>query len=218
MLGIVVADGELAPQDAAMLAAADLVVAANGGARWLEAHGWQPHLVVGDLDSLGERDVARFSEGGVRIRRQPAEKDASDTELAVEEALAAGADRIVLLGAVGGRRLDHELANLLLLIDPALAAHDLRVVRGGTLVRGLRGAASLSLEAQVGDTVTLLPVGGNALGVWTNGLRYPVHGETLAMGRSRGLSNEVTEAPASVRLETGSLLVIEIWNTLEGAQ
>jgi thiamine pyrophosphokinase len=216
MLAVVVADGEPAPDDALLARGADLVVAADGGARWLAAHGIQPQLVVGDLDSLDESEVERLQASGTRVDRHPRAKDASDTELALEAALAAGADRITLVGGLVGGRLDHQLANLMLLVDPALARVDLRVVRGATLVRGITGANSLAIEAGLGEVVTLLPIGGDATGVSTAGLRYALDDESLVMGRSRGLSNEVVETPASVSLRAGSLLVIEIGSSMEG--
>lgn len=218
MLAIVVADGEPDPTDAALLAAADLIVAADGGARWIEEQGAVPGLIVGDLDSLDAAIAERLATAGSRIERHPVDKDASDTELATGAALAAGANRVVILGAMRGPRLDHELANLLLLADPSLAGHDVRIVRGPTQVRAIAGGETLALEGRVGDTVSLLPVGGDAIGVTTRGLRYPLDGETLSLGASRGLSNEVEEMPASVRLEIGSLLVVETRQTLEGEQ
>jgi thiamine pyrophosphokinase len=215
MLAVVVADGDPAPEDVRLARDADLLIAADGGARWLQGLGVTAHLVVGDLDSLDAEAIARLDAAGTRIERHPADKDASDTELAVDAALKSGADRIVLLGAVGGRRLDHELANLLLLADPALNA-DVRLQRSSTSVRVLRGPASLALDAHIGATVTLLPIGGDALGLTTRGLRYELRDEPLVMGRSRGLSNVVTQQPASVSLRAGTLLVIEIGNQKEG--
>ena len=213
---MVVADGEPAPEDAALARDAVLVVAADGGARWLAAQGLRPHMLVGDLDSLDRHDIERLQGSGARVISHPAEKDASDTELAVQAAIAAGADRIVLLGALGGSRLDHELANVMLLVEPALSPVEIRLQRGTTLVRCISGAHSLAIEAGVGATVTLLPLGGDAIGVSTEGLNYPLQEETLVMGRSRGLSNVVVEQPASVSVRAGSLLVIEIGNKMEG--
>jgi thiamine pyrophosphokinase len=218
VLAVVVADGEPAPEDAEVAREADLLVAADGGARWLESVGVRPHLVVGDLDSLDDRQVERLTASGTRVSRHRAEKDASDTELAVAEAIAAGADRIVLLGAFGGSRLDHELANVMLLVDPAFAGLDLGLRRGATLVRSIRGPGSLAIEAGAGETVTLLPAGGDAVGVTTRGFTYALDEETLVMGRSRGLSNVVIEPPASVSIRAGSMLVIEIGNRMEGAR
>jgi thiamine pyrophosphokinase len=86
---------------------------------------------------------------------------------------------------------------------------NLRVVHGGTVVRAVHGGGGLSLLGAIGDLVSLLPIGGGAEGVRTVGLRFPLGGESLALGPSRGLSNVVVDHPASVSLERGTLLVVE---------
>ena len=210
MRAVLVASGEADAADVRWLADADRVVAVDGGTAWLASVGRRPDLVVGDLDSADPALIAALDAAGVPIERHAVAKDASDTELAVAGVLAAGADEIVILGALAGPRLDHQLANLMLLADPQLSGvPDLRIVRGGTLVRALHAGASLALEGASGDIVTLLPIGGDAVGVRTAGLRYPLNGQTLSIGRSRGLSNVVVEPPASVSLEGGSVLVVE---------
>lgn len=211
MKAVVVAGGEAVPGDAALLRDADLVIAADGGAAFLDSLGRVPDLLIGDLDSADSTLVERLIAAGVAVERHPAAKDATDAELAIDRALSSGARRVTVIGAFAGDRLDHELANLLLLADPAWASRleELRMVRGGTLARAVHGPGQLALEAGEGDTVSLLPVGGDARGVRTGGLEYPLEGETLGMGRSRGLSNVVVRPPASVALEAGVLLVIE---------
>ena len=204
----VVASGDLADGDERWLDDAT-VVAADGGAVSLDRLGRAPDRLVGDLDSIPEELLARLVGADVVIERHPADKEASDTELAIEAALVAGATQIVLLGATGGARLDHELANVLLLADPALAGRDVRIVHGPTTVRVLHDGGRLTLDGVAGDLVTLLPVGGDATGVGIDGVRWPLAGATLNVGRSRGLSNEVTTPPASVSLERGTLLVVE---------
>lgn len=209
MKAVVVAGGELDPTDVAQIDAADLVVAADAGAALLEAAGRRPDLVVGDLDSTDPALIARLEAAGVPVERHAVEKDASDAELAIERAIAAAADEVVLLGALGGLRLDHALANVLLVTEPAWREVRLRLVRGPTSVQALHGGDSVRLVGAAGDLVTLLPVAGEAVGVRTSGLRWPLAGETLRPGRSRGLSNEVVAADASVQLERGVLLVVE---------
>lgn len=206
---VVVASGALAPSDAAWLEAADLLIAADGGAVWLDRLGRRPDLVVGDLDSAAPALVERLAASGARVVRHPVDKDASDLELALEAGFEAGASALVILGAMGGERIDHALANLLLLADPALAGRDVCAVHGATRVRAIHPGALMPLSGAVGELVTLLPVGGDARGVTTRGLRWPLEGATLRMGRSRGLSNEITVDPASVRLSNGTLLAIE---------
>ncbi|MEJ7801786.1 MAG: thiamine diphosphokinase [Candidatus Limnocylindria bacterium] len=206
---VVVASGELDASDAAWLEDADLVIAADGGANSLDRLGMRPNLLVGDLDSIDLLLLDRLEAGGTRVERHPIDKEASDTELAVAAAFDAGASAVVVLGAMGGARIDHEIANLLLLADASLAGRDVRAARGGTHVRALHVGERIHLSGSVGDLVTLLSVGGTADGVTTEGLRWPLVEATLEMGRSRGLSNEIIAAPASVRIGNGTLLVVE---------
>jgi thiamine pyrophosphokinase len=206
---IVVAGGDAIPGDAAQLAEAEILIAADSGAAWLASHGATPDLVIGDMDSLDPALLGQLSSQGVAVERHSGEKDESDAELALARAIADGADQVVILGGLGGERLDHELANLLLLVDRRWDGVDLRMVHGPTTVRALHGGRRRDLDGAPGDLVTLLPVGGDAAGVTTTGLRFPLRSETLHLGRSRGLSNEVEEAPASVSLDGGTLLVIE---------
>ena len=211
---VVVASGALAPGDETWLDGADAVIAADGGATILDRLGLRPDRLVGDLDSVDVALAGRLAGAGVPVDRHPVDKEASDTELAVRTALARGADGIDLLGATGGDRLDHELANLLLLADPALADVEIRAVVGPTSIRVLRGGETLALHGAVGDVVTLLPVGGDARGVTTSGLRWPLDAATLPLGSTRGLSNVVVAA-ASVSLTDGVLLVVERRNSKE---
>jgi thiamine pyrophosphokinase len=207
---VIVAHGEPDPRDAVQLDDAELVIAADGGALWLDSLGIRPHRLVGDLDSVEASLVERLAAAGTTIDRHPAEKDESDTELAVRCAIDGGADEIVLVAALAGGRLDHEVANVLLLAHPTLRGRDVRLVRGATTVRVARDGERLGLTGRAGDLVTLLALGGDADGVTTGGLRYPLRGETLLLGSSRGVSNEVLEPPASVAIERGTLLVIEV--------
>jgi thiamine pyrophosphokinase len=207
MRAVVVAHGDVLPADKSVFREGDFVVAADGGAFALERWHLLPHLVVGDMDSLGQTGVERLARQGIAVAKFPQEKDESDLELAVTQAIAAGATEIVLLGALGGTRLDHEAANLLLLADPSYDGVSIEARRGAFRVRAVRGPGSRSLDEPAGTLVTLLPVAADAEGVRTDGLRYPLADETLVFGRSRGLSNEIVSHPASVALRRGALLV-----------
>src|SRR6267143_2728376 len=209
MRAVVVAHGDVLPSDRAVIDEKDFVVAADGGALALERWKLLPHLVVGDMDSLGDAGVERFARKGIPVTKFPAAKDESDLELAIAQAIAAGATEIVLLGALGGERLDHEAANLLLLADPGYDGVRIEARRGALRIRAVRGKGSLALAGPVGAIVTLLPVNGDAGGITTEGLRYALRDETLRFGRARGLSNEIASLPARVSLDTGTLLVFE---------
>jgi thiamine pyrophosphokinase len=197
----------------------DLVVAADAGALLAEPLGLHLDLIVGDGDSLGEAATAEFEARGVAVERSPADKDASDTELALLAAASRGATEVIVLGAFGGR-LDHALANVWILAHPALAGQAVSLLDGRTRLRLLsaagpdedRAPVGLDLANRPGGLVTLLPFDGPATGVTTAGLRWPLVEATLPSGFSRGLSNEILppdgQAPR-VELGGGHLIVIE---------
>ena len=197
----------------------DYVIAADAGALLAGPLGLTLDLVVGDGDSLGEPALAEIARTGVAIERSPADKDASDTELALIAAASRGATEVIVLGAFGGR-LDHELANIWILAHPALAGRAVMLLDGRQRVRLLSaGEAGLDLAPRVGDLVTLLPFDGPATNVTTSGLRWALTGATLAGGYSLGLSNEIVGPPggaARVELGGGRLIVIE--TSLLGSQ
>lgn len=219
---LVVADGDV-PARAALDAAwpgwddgIEGVIAADGGLARARAIGLEPTLLVGDLDSLDPSLVAAAEASGLPIRRSPAAKDESDAELALLAALDEGATRVTVLGAFGGPRLDHALANVWLLAHPALAGIDAVLLDARTRATLLSAPGPHGqpvrrpLPGRPGATISLLPFGGDATGVTTHGLRYPLRDEPLPSGPARGLSN-VREAPdAAVTLRAGRLLVIEI--------
>lgn len=204
-----IAHGDVDPRDRQQLQGADLVVAADGGTLALEGWHLVPSAIVGDLDSLGMERALEYGARGVTVVPFAPEKDNSDLELTIAHAIEAKADDIVLLGIFGGARFDHELANALLLAADGYRGLRMRAVQGDATVRALHGGGQLELEGAAGDLVTLLAVHGDAEGVRTQGLRYPLAGETLRFGAARGLSNVVMSQGASVACDRGVLLVIE---------
>lgn len=209
MKAVIVAHGDVDPRDRAELENADVIVAADGGTLALERWGVLPQAIVGDLDSLGMERAVEYGGRGVAVVPYSPEKDESDLELAITYAIEAKADEIVLLGVFGGTRFDHEVANTLLIAATAYRGKRLRAVYGDTTVRVVHGGEQLELGGAPGDLVTLLAAGGDAEGVRTHRLRYPLAGETLFFGAARGLSNVVVSEGASVTCERGAVLVIE---------
>ncbi len=204
----VVLNGDSVPGDVAHVTGTDLVVAADGGANWLARVGIRADLVVGDLDSIDAALSAALQASGATFERHPPDKDASDGELALRAAWARGASQVVVVGGLGAR-LDHELTNLGLLAANRPPGSDVRLVRGRTTVRLVRPGDPWLGSGVVGETVSLVPYPA-ARGVTTRGLRYPLRAEDLLVGTSRGLSNVVIEPPATVSVEEGMLLAIEI--------
>jgi thiamine pyrophosphokinase len=205
---VVFANGELGESDEELrrwLEGADLYVAANGGTRAALRAGVTPAHVIGDLDSLSEELRQQLATAGTQFHVAPAAKDETDLELALAWAAdQPGCEQIVVMGAFGGRP-DQELANLLLLALPALAGLSVLMVKGSWTVQLLRGEDSVDLEGQPGDRLSLIPLGGSAAGVSTQGLAFPLHDEVLAFGRGRGVSNHLDAVRATIRLRDGWL-------------
>ena len=182
------------------------VIAADSGVEHALLLGLSVHRVVGDFDSASPTALAAASAAGASLERHPAAKDATDLELALDAALELGARRIHVLGGHGGR-LDHLLANLLLLARPQHADVTVSAQMGAARVAVVRDTAML--RGPVGDLVTLLPIHGPARGVTTSGLLYPLAGEDLHDGTTRGVSNELIGDRATVALTAGVLVAIQ---------
>ena len=216
---LVVADGDLparASLDASWpgwAAGIDVVVAADGGALGAERLGFPIDLVVGDGDSLVESDLERLATAGVEVRRSPADKDESDTELAVLAAIERGAAWIVIVGALGGQRVDHAIANVSLLALRALGDRPCSILDETARIRLLAGPCEMDIEGPPGGLVSLLPLG-DVDGVTTEGFVYPLHDERLPMGPARGLSNVRTTSRSRIAVRSGRLLLVESPATL----
>lgn len=191
----------------------DLVVAADGGARHAAALGRRIDRWVGDGDSLGAAGLAELRAAGVPVALAPVEKDESDTELAMAVAIEAAAGRVTILGALGGARVDHSLANVWLLAHPGLERRPTCLLDAAARIR-LLAAGSHALGGRVGDLVSLFPFGGDATGLTTQGLRYRLADDRLRLGSTRGLSNVRDAAGASLIVGSGRVLVVEIAATL----
>lgn len=212
MRAIIIASGQTGEADRAgawrkTIRDQDLIIGADGGAARALGWGLVPHLVLGDMDSLADGERARLESLGCRFVVHPRAKDETDLELALTYAAGQGAKEIVILGALGGR-LDHTLANLLLLTLPDLEKLPVCIVGGDEEIRLVRSGGTVALEGKPGDLISLLPLGGDARGVTTRGLTWMLRGDTLHFGFSRGVSNEMTGTTAHVEVERGYLLVV----------
>ncbi len=190
-----------------LLERADLLIAADGGGNALFAAGLTPDLVIGDLDSLAPEAAKAFAAAGATILRYPIEKNETDLELALLAATARCADPIDVLGAIGGR-WDQGLSNVALLALPELEGRRVRLLDVDQEAYLARGETQIA--GAVGDTISLLPIGGPARGITTRGLYYALEEDELRFERSRGISNVIVQTPAAVLVREGMLLVVRV--------
>lgn len=204
---VVVAGGARSQrQNAPRLTPGSHVIGADSGIDHALALGYPVHQAIGDFDSVSADGLAQVERWGATVTRHPEAKDATDLELAIDAARSLRPRRLVVVGGQGGR-LDHLLANLALLAHAALAGIEVEGHLGDALVTPVHDWVELAGER--GSVVSLLPMHGPALGVTTDGLRYPLRGEDLPAGTSRGMSNELMGERATVTLGDGVLLAIQ---------
>jgi thiamine pyrophosphokinase len=201
-------DANDGPMVRAVLASAPdaWVIAADGGARWAKVFGLAVHAVLGDMDSLDPQEIAALEGQGAGIQRYPEEKNETDLELALTHAAAGGARWIRVIGGIGDR-LDQTLSNVYLLALPVLRGLDVRLLAGKQEAWLLYPGENV-VQGAAGDTVSLLPISGEARGIRTENLYYPLHDETLAFGPARGVSNVMQTEQARVWLTDGVLLAV----------
>lgn len=204
MHALIFANGELDLPPSG-LPPADLRIAADGGSRHCRSLGVYPHVLIGDLDSLEPALQADLQAHGVQLHAHPARKNETDFELALLHALAAGASRASVVGGLG-RRWDHSLANLLLAADPRFANLPITFLHGPQQLFPIRTQADL--QAPLGSRVSLIPLAGDAQGVSTHGLEYPLAQDVIPFGSSRGVSNVMAAAEATITLQGGLLLCV----------
>jgi len=209
MRAIIIANGQIHDSDfyRSQVIPTDLVICADGGANNALALGLQPDVVIGDLDSLDDDLHARLEKTHCQFVTHPAGKDETDLELALKYAVEQGVGEVLILGALG-ERLDHTLANILLLTLPELHSVRARILHGRQEAFLIRDETLI--EGQVGDTLSLLPLTEEVTGIYTQGLEYPLENDTFYLGPTRGVSNVLTAPQARVRVGQGLLLAVII--------
>lgn len=184
---------------------ADFIICADGGAVHLKRMGIFPDVLAGDFDSIDNELFQYYAQKSVEIIKYPVEKDMTDTELAVEAAVERGYRDIVIIGGTG-TRLDHTLSNIFLLKKMLDRGVKGRVVNEQNEIFLI--SDSVEIMAREGYNLTLLPVTEKVEGITTEGLYYPLRGETIEMGSSRGVSNQFVADKAQVSITSGILAVI----------
>ena len=185
---------------------ADLVIAADSGLAAFDAAGLEPDLLVGDMDSV-PADVLEKYAGRIPEHRLNCIKDDTDGVDALDMAIARGAEKIKLLGALGGR-LDHALANVMLLVRAHRKGAKAEILSESVRISRVDGYASLS--GAKGDTVSLLPLG-RAEGVTLKGFFYPLDQAALESDYPLGISNVVTDDQAEIKADSGDLILFHYY-------
>lgn len=178
----------------------DFIICADGGYNHALKMGITPDVLLGDFDS-----ASGFEAMADRIE-YPRRKDFTDGELAVMYAVGHGYDSVALI-AMTGDRLDHTMADILLLDKCKNGV----VIDDNNEIYLLRDR--LEIEGKKGQTLSIIPINGNAQGITTSGLEYPLCDETLYFASSRGISNVMLDSKCEITIKNGMALVIKVEKT-----
>ena len=184
----------------------DFIICADGGMRHLFQMNLLPDMIVGDFDSIEEKYLEYLQAHHVERCQFSERKDFTDTELAVKYAVNRGATEINFFGAIGSR-MDHTLANIMLMVP--LLQIGLRVSIQDEHNQIWITSEQLSIEGEVGDYISILPLTLRVEGVTLQGLEYPLKDATIEMGQTIGISNRLAQQRAVITIKQGMILVIK---------
>ncbi len=178
----------------------NFIIAANGGCVHSRKLKIKPDLIMGDFDSASLKDILKYEKPG-KIKRYPAEKDSSDSELAVSYAVKKGAKNVTVIGAFG-KRIDHTITNIFV-----AAKHPGKVTLTDKYSALTVYNKAFKVKGRKGDTISLLPFCNTLKRVSCKGFKYELNNAELSLN-SLGLSNELTVENASVSFKEGKLIFI----------
>ncbi|HIT90961.1 MAG TPA: thiamine diphosphokinase [Candidatus Merdenecus merdavium] len=187
----------------------DCILGVDGGLEYLYQAGIEPDYVVGDFDTVSKETLAHFLHvEGMNVYQFQPEKDATDTQLAIELALEIGSQEICIIGATGSR-MDHVLGNIQIL--GIALEHDVfcYLLDPTNRIRLLKKGLQIKKEDQYGDYISLIPLTTTVTGVTLEGFKYPLYLHTFTSFDTLGISNEIVETIASIELHQGILMMIE---------
>ncbi len=183
------------------------VLAVDGGVRHCINMRIFPDLVIGDMDSVNIKLMEKLGSNKKEIKfiNASTSKDESDTQLAVDYLTKLGFKKIIIVGALGDR-IDHTFANLVLLTSPQYDDADIKIIDENNEVSVINKSSEINGEK--GKRVSLFSLSPFTHFISTKGLKYRLNNEKLLFSPVRGLSNELTEDKASIKIKKGLLLVV----------
>jgi len=188
------------------LGKSDLIIAADSGAEAAMRFGFIPNIVVGDFDSLLETFHEDLIKQEVECITASAEKDETDTQLAVNTAIQKGATKISILGGVIGNRLDHVVANIFLSGYKKEVA--ISFVNGNQQSFIAEGPTETVLSGRKGDLLSLIPISKKVEKITTEHLQYQLKNESLVFSVPRGISNVFVQNMVRVSFTRGTMLFV----------
>ncbi|WP_313346812.1 thiamine diphosphokinase [Sedimentibacter sp.] len=182
----------------------DYVICADGGLEKVKKLGLIPNLILGDFDSVNKSVLEDYKNLNIETVKFPSEKDYTDMELAISHAVKMGFNDIVLVGA-SGTRLDHTVANMLLIEKYYKKDINIRIIDNNNFIQIV--TESMIIPFRKNYYVSLIPLSENIEGLTLEGFKYPLNNINVERGSTLCISNEVSEDVGLIKLNKGSAFV-----------
>ncbi|HCX62982.1 thiamine diphosphokinase [Sedimentibacter sp.] len=182
----------------------DYVICADGGLEKVKRLGLIPNLILGDFDSVNQSVLEDYKSLNIETVTFPSEKDYTDMELAISHAVKVGFKDIILVGA-SGTRLDHTVANMLLIEKYHKKDINIRIIDNNNFIQIITD--SMIIPFRKNYYVSLIPLSENIEGLTLEGFKYPLNNINVERGSTLCISNEVSEDVGLIKLNKGSAFV-----------
>lgn len=185
----------------------DYIICADGGANHSYKMGIIPDYIIGDLDSISSKIIDFYKSKDVKFEKFPSKKDETDTEICIYLASKLNAKEIDFIGALGGR-IDHMIANINLLYYVRSKGIFTRIISEKEDIY-IAIDEEISINGDIGDTISVIPLNGDAKGVTLKQLEYPLNNYNMKFSVPLGISNVMLDKKCSIKVEQGSLIIIK---------
>lgn len=200
MKAIIIASGNIVKREIfdEIYSVDDYIICADGGLNYLDSLSIKPNLIVGDFDSVNISLLEKYK--NVTIKRYPTEKNFTDTEIAIEEAIASRYDEITIIGATG-TRLDHTMANILLIERYIMSGISIKIVDNNNYISILN--KDTIVNKKEGYFLSIIPITDYIDGITLKGVKYPLLDVRVDRGSTLCISNEITANKAEISIKIG---------------
>ncbi|HMM05589.1 MAG TPA: thiamine diphosphokinase [Clostridiales bacterium] len=192
----------------ALLKEDDFIIAVDGGGCFCHAMDLKPQIAIGDFDSLPPALAAYFEAQETKLIPFPADKNYIDLVLAIEEARKRGFDDILILGALGGKRADMHMGNILCLSAYDKKGEKIVIKNEFSEISFLREGFPFAFQGEIGNYVSLIPLSDVVETGLSRNLKYQLKGLVFQRGETRSISNELTATEGELLLVRGNAIII----------
>lgn len=183
----------------------DYVICADGGLEKVQKLNLIPDFILGDFDSVSNTVLENYKSLNIETVTFPAEKDYTDMELAINHAVIKGFKDIILVGATG-TRLDHTVANMLLIEKYYKNNINIQILDNNNLIQMVTD--NMKIPFRKNHFISIIPLSESIEGLTLEGFKYPLHNVNVERGSTLCISNEISENLGVIKLNKGSAIVI----------